>query len=201
MAGPMRRHRSSAARGPSPGARGWLAAAAIGAALAGVLRLQSRRWWCRCGRPYPWEDDPWGPHNSQHLADPYTITHIHHGMLLYAFLRPLEGWLGPDARFALAMALEAAWEAGENTETVIRHYRKTTAAQGYEGDSVANSLGDVAACALGYDLASRLPVSASVALFLGLEASLLAAYRDNFTLDVMTGIVPLPAVKAWQLGH
>src|SRR5262245_48121708 len=78
-------------------------------------------------------------------------------MLLYALLRGVRGRAGPDARFALAAALEAAWESAENTGAVIRHYRKTTAAQGYEGDSVANSLGDLAACALGYDLASRLP--------------------------------------------
>ena len=182
-----------------PTARGWLAAAAIGAALTAALRFEGRRWWCRCGRPYLWENSPRGPHNSQHLADPYTVTHIQHGLILYALLRPLSGRLGPDARFSLAVLLEAIWEAGENTETAIRHYRRTTAAQGYEGDSVANSLGDVAACALGYELASRLPVAGSVALYLALDAALLAAYRDNFTLNVLTGVIPLPAVTEWQL--
>ncbi len=201
MASLITSNRPPATRGDSPTARGWLAAAAVGTALAATLRLEGRRWWCRCGRPFPWVDDPRSPHNSQHLADPYTLTHLHHGMLAYALLRPLAGWLGADTRFSLAVALEAAWEAGENTETAIRHYRKTTAAQGYEGDSVANSLGDGVACAVGYDLASRLPIAGSVALFLGLEVSLLAAYRDNFTLNVLTGLVPLPAVKEWQLAQ
>jgi hypothetical protein len=115
-------------------------------------------------------------------------------MLLYAALHPLRERLGPDARFALAAGLEAAWEAVENTETAIRHYRKTTAAQGYAGDSVANSLGDLAACALGYELAGRLPARATVALFLGLEAGMLVACRDSFILNVLTGIFPLRRV-------
>ena len=142
-----------------------------------------------------------GPHNSQHLADPYTLTHLPHGMLLYALLRPLAARLGPDARFAVAMALEAAWEVGENTEAAIRHYRKTTAAQGYAGDSVANALGDIAACALGYEIAARLPVRGSVTVFLGLEAALLARYRDSFMLNVLMGVFPIQAVKDWQLGR
>jgi hypothetical protein len=145
-----------------------------------------------------WSGDARGAHNSQHLADPYTLTHVPHGMLLYALSRPLEGRISPDARFALAVALEAAWEALENTETAIRHYRKTTAAQGYRGDSVANSLGDVAACAIGYELAARMPVGRSIGLFLALEAALLAAYRDNFTLNVFMGLFPIQAVKEWQ---
>lgn len=119
-------------------------------------------------------------------------------MLLYALLRPLEGRISPDARFGLAVAVEVAWEAVENTETAIRHYRKTTAAQGYRGDSVANSLGDVAACAFGYELAARLPVGRSIALFSALEAALLVAYRDNFTLNVLMGLFPIQAVKDWQ---
>ena len=119
-------------------------------------------------------------------------------MLLHAALRPLGERLGADARFALAAGLEAAWEVGENTETAILHYRKTTAAQGYSGDSVANSLGDLAACAIGYDLASRTPARTTVALFLGLEAAMLMTCRDNFTLNVLTGIFPMRRVVGWQ---
>jgi hypothetical protein len=140
----------------------------------------------------------WGPHNSQHLADPYTFTHIPHGMLLHAAFHPLRERLGPDVRFGLAAGLEAVWEAAENTETAIRHYRKTTAAQGYSGDSVANSLGDLAACAMGYDLASRLPVRTTVALFLGLEAAMFVACRDTFILNILTGLFPMPRVVEWQ---
>ena len=181
---------------PSP--RGRALAVAVGASLAAALRLRGRRWWCRCGGPAPWGSDAWGPHNSQHLADPYTITHVPHGLLLYALLRPLRGRLSADSRFVLAVGLESAWEVFENTETVIGHYRKTTAAQGYVGDSVANSLGDLAACALGYEVASRLPARASAAIFLALEGAALAACRDGFVLNVLTAVLPMERVKRWQ---
>jgi hypothetical protein len=39
---------------------------------------------------------------------------------------------------------------------VIRRYRATTLALGYEGDTVANSLGDVLSCAAGFALARLL---------------------------------------------
>ncbi len=177
------------------GPRGRLLALAVGAALAGALRLQGRRWWCRCGRPAPWVSDARGPHNSRHLADPYTFTHVPHGLLLYALLRTLRGRFSADSRFALAVVLEAGWEVFENTETVIRHYRRTTAAQGYVGDSVANSLGDVAAAAAGYEAASRLSPRGSAALFLGSEAAALAMCRDCFVLNVLTAVTPMKAVR------
>ena len=60
------------------------------------------------------------------MADPYTLTHLHHGMLLYALLRLLARRLGSDGRFSWAVTLEAAWEIGENTKRAIRHYRRTT---------------------------------------------------------------------------
>ncbi len=65
---------------------------AIGALLGLAtlaLRLEGRRWWCRCGRLTPWTGDIWSEHNSQHLFDPYSFTHVEHGLIFYAMLRPL----------------------------------------------------------------------------------------------------------------
>jgi hypothetical protein len=126
-----------------------LAIAALFGIAAMALRREGRRWWCRCGRPRPWSDDIWSEHNSQHLLDPYTFTHIEHGLLLYALLRPLARWIGPGHRLVLAMTLETLWEIAENTQPVIENYRKAAFARGYAGDSVANSLADIAACGLG----------------------------------------------------
>jgi hypothetical protein len=175
---------------------------AIGAmfGLAAIaLRLEGRRWWCRCGRPTPWTGDIWSPHNSQHLFDPYSFTHLEHGLVFYAMLRPLARWLGPTTRTMLAMTVETLWEVIENTQPVINNYRKAALARGYDGDSVANSLGDIAACGLGLLLARRLPARWSVALFVGMEVVLLAVYRDNLLLNITMQFVPIRAVESWQM--
>jgi hypothetical protein len=166
-----------------------------------ALRLEGRRWWCRCGRATPWTGDIWSEHNSQHLFDPYSFTHVEHGLIFYAILRPLARWVGPNHRRIIAMVVETLWEIAENTQTVINNYRKAALARGYEGDSVANSLGDIAACGLGLLLCRRLPVRWSVALVIGMEGVLVAVYRDNLLLNVAMQFFPIKSVQAWQMGH
>ena len=61
-------------------------------------------------------------------------------------------------RFLAALLIEASWEVIENTPMVIDRYRETTAALGYTGDSVINSLSDILMMALGFLLARKLPV-------------------------------------------
>jgi hypothetical protein len=191
---------------PTAGPGRWRipAPVAIGAlfGLATIaLRLEGRRWWCRCGRLTPWTGEIWSAHNSQHLFDPYSFTHVEHGLIFYAMLRPLARWFGPTPRLVLAMAIETLWEIAENSQPVINHYRKAATARGYQGDSVANSLGDLAACGLGLLLARRLPVRWSVALLVGIEVVLLAVYRDNLLLTITMPFVPIKAVEAWQMGR
>jgi hypothetical protein len=200
MIGTTNRNGPALSSGRRPGS----AMAAIGAfvALATIaLRLQGRRWWCRCGRLTPWMGDIWGPHTSQHLFDPYSFTHAEHGLVFYAICRLLPRWLGPTHRVVLALAFETLWEVIENTPFVINNYRKAALARGYEGDSVANSLGDIAACAFGLWLAHRLPARWSIALFVGTEIILLAIYRDNLILNITMQFVRIKAIEAWQMGH
>jgi hypothetical protein len=64
----------------------WLAMASVLAAAVCALRLEGRLWWCACGRLSPWAGDTWSSHNSQHLFDPYTFTHVLHGFLLCGLL-------------------------------------------------------------------------------------------------------------------
>ena len=66
-------------------------------------------------------------------------------------------------RFLVALAVEAAWEIIENTPMVIDRYREATAALGYNGDSVLNSLSDIAMMGLGFLLARKLPLWVSIA--------------------------------------
>jgi len=83
---------------------------------------------------------------------------------------------------------------------VIGRYRDATMALGYTGDSVVNSVSDLAAMLLGFALASRLPVWASVLLVLALELAALLAIRDNLTLNILMLLWPVDAVRNWQAG-
>ena len=162
------------------------------------LRWQGRDWWCSCGSPKLWWGDVHSGHCSQHLLDPYSFTHITHGLIFYGLI----AWRLPRLpfawRFLLVALMESLWEVTENTQFVIERYRTETAALGYEGDSIANSLADILCCAIGVALARRLGLRGSIALFALLELALLAWIRDNFTLNVVMLLCPIDAVQAWQ---
>lgn len=98
-----------------------------------------------------------------------------------------------------SVMLEAAWELLENSPIIINRYRSVTIAMDYVGDSVMNSLSDVAWCTLGVILASRLKPSAVLGLFLFFELTTLAIVRDNLSLNVLMLIYPLDSVASWQL--
>jgi hypothetical protein len=141
-------------------------------------------------------------HNSQHLLDPYTFTHILHGVLLYAVLwLLLSNRMAASWRFVLALGLECAWEVFENTPMVIDKYRTETISLGYYGDSISNSVGDILACAVGYSLAMTLPVWISTVGFVAVELFLLWWIRDSLLLNILMLVWPVEAVKSWQEGE
>lgn len=177
-------------------------AAIVGLTVLNALALQlmGRRLWCSCGSPVPWAWNIWSQHNSQHLLDPYTFTHVLQGMLLYAVLRLVAGARWPNVRLVLAVAFEVGWELVENTDRVINAYRESTIALNYHGDSIANSVSDVVAFVLGYAIARRLPVWVSVVVFVATEAVLALTIRDSLVLNVLMLLRPVAAIKAWQMG-
>jgi hypothetical protein len=190
---------------PSPARavwRPWTVAATLGVTAVGALalHLMGRRLWCTCGSSIPWAWDIWSAHNSQHVIDPYTFTHVLHGALFYALLWLLVRGRAPALRGLLAVAVEVAWEIGENTNTVIEAYRESTIALNYYGDSIVNSVADVAAFVVGYVLAMTLPTLVSVAGFVAVEAALLLSIRDSLLLNVLMLVHPIQAIKTWQLG-
>lgn len=164
------------------------------------LGSQGRLPWCACGHRDLCTRDAWGPHNSQYLPDPYGLTHLLHGLIFYGALKlaaprwPL-GW-----RFALAMATERGWELLENSRFIIDRYRMATAAQGYIGDSLGNSFGDVLSCDFGFWLAGRIGWRRSLFLFIAIECLLLVLIRDSLMLNVVMLIHPLDSIRAWQSG-
>ena len=165
-----------------------------------ALTIQGRVWWCEVGDVWPWSWDVWSKHNSQHLIDPYSFTHVLHGMLEF-WLIGLVFWKLPMAwRFVIAIVIESSWEVIENTNYVINRYRETTISLDYFGDSILNSFFDIVCCGLGFWIASRLTFVWAVALFTFTELVLLFWIRDSLILNIVMLIYPLEGVKQWQVG-
>lgn len=178
----------------------WCAWAITLAITAAVLRSFGRRWWCACGGWTPWSWEVWSSHNSQHLIDWYSPSHLLHGLIFYALLCGLKRAYA--VRFSLAMALEAGWEMLENSSLIINRYRAVTASLDYFGDSILNSLSDISCCACGFWLAARLPPRWSVAIFVLSEALTTALIRDGLLLNILMLVAPSESVRAWQMaGH
>jgi len=173
-----------------------LAAVAIFAVTGAILLAMGRPPICACGQVALW--GPSGPTQSQMLADWYSPSHVVHGLLFYGI-----AWLALrrwpiQSRFLIALGLEAAWEIVENTPMVIDHYRNVTVSLGYVGDSVINSLSDIATMVLGFVAARRLPVWASLLLVVALELVPLLVIRDNLSLNVWMFVAPDKDILAWQ---
>ena len=182
----------------SRGARWTVLAIFVVAVAAAILFTMGRNLICTCGEVALW--GPAGPKQSQMLADWYSLSHIVHGLLFYAGLRMAARRWPVERRFLAALLIEAGWEVIENTPWVIDRYRTATAALGYTGDSVINSLADIAMMVLGFVAARKLPLWASVALVLALELVPLYVIRDNLTLNVWMLLWPTDWLRAWQAG-
>ena len=180
--------------------RYWIIAFLLAFATAGILLWMGRPAICTCGDIKLWVGEVHGPDNSQHIADWYTPSHIIHGFLFYAL-----GWLflrrnPPGDRLLAAILIESAWEILENSQWVIDRYREATMALGYNGDSVLNSLADLLWMILGFAIARRIPVWATVALAIAFELMTLLIIRDNLTLNVLMLVAPVESVAQWQSG-
>jgi len=153
---------------------------------------------CTCGTIDLWVGARDSPKTSQMPLDWYSLSHIVHGLLFYAGLWLIARRTPVEWRFLAALAIEAAWEVLENSPFVIDRYRTATAAVGYSGDSVLNSMSDILMMCLGFLLARKLPVWAAIALVLALEVVPLLLIRDNLTLNVWMLLAPDKAIQAWQ---
>jgi Protein of unknown function (DUF2585) len=147
-----------------------------------------------------WVGDVNSDQNSQQLADPYTLSHVIHGALFYGLTHLTMRRASLGARLLVALTIEGAWEAYENTDSVINRYRAATIALGYYGDSVLNSFSDIASCLLGFVLASRFRWWWTVSWIVATELVLALAIRDNLTLNIVMLIWPMESIRRWQLG-
>jgi hypothetical protein len=171
---------------------------ALIAAQAISLYLMGRVPICTCGYIKLFEPGVNTPGNSQHISDWYTPSHIIHGFLFY-----LAGYLifrrrSFGVRLTFAAIIEIAWELLENSPIIIDRYRSATIANGYEGDSILNSVMDTVAMAIGFFFASRAPIWLTVLIAIGFELLTGWIIRDNLTLNVLMLVWPVDAIREWQ---
>ena len=179
----------------------WRLAAFLGLAvlMTAILAPMGRVWWCQSGDWWPWSWDVWSPHNSQHFVDPYTLSHIEHGIGLYLVLLLVAPRRTTFFRAITVAIVELTWEVVENTNWMIERYREVTISLDYYGDSILNSVSDYGACLGGVVLASRLPVWVSCLLFVGLELASVIWIRDSLLLNILMLACPIEAIRQWQM--
>ncbi|MCA9780326.1 MAG: DUF2585 family protein [Candidatus Eremiobacteraeota bacterium] len=164
-----------------------------------VLLAMGQPFHCSCDQWWwPWSGDVWSSHNSQHLLDPYSFTHVSHGLVLYWICFFALGKLSVAKRFALTLTAEAVWELIENSPWIIKHYRENTVSLDYFGDSALNSVGDLLCCGTGFLLAAATPWWGTLVVFVGFEVGLLLTIRDNLILNVLNLVGDFPGLVEWQ---
>ncbi len=181
--------------------RGWLVLAVVAIVLltAAIELGMGRSLLGPDGRFGLWEGNIWSSAQSQRVADPYSFSHVVHGLLFFGFLWLVARRLPVGERFLLAVLLEAGWEILENSPIIIDRYRAATIALGYEGDSVLNSTSDLLMMSLGFLMASRWRFWLSLAALVVMEVGCLVWVRDNLTLNIVMLVHPIEAIKAWQM--
>lgn len=178
----------------------WITAGVLGLLLvhAGLLSYMGQPLMYEGGYIKLWHGVVTDNQNSQHLTDWYTLSHVIHGILFYALLALIFPRMPVALRLFLAIGIEMGWELFENSDFIINRYREQALAQGYFGDSIVNSLGDVCAVIAGFFVTWKIPKWGSVALVIALELIALYMIRDSLTLNIIQLIHPIDAVGNWQ---
>lgn len=176
----------------------WILTALAVLLAAAILYAMGRIPICACGYVKLWYGETMSSENSQHLTDWYTPSHIIHGLLFYGALWLVARRLSVGWRLLIATLIEAGWEILENSPIIIDRYRAVTISLDYYGDSVINSVADILAMMVGFWIARKAPLWASVALIVFFELLTTWLIRDGLALNVLMLVWPLDAVRDWQ---
>jgi hypothetical protein len=178
----------------------WIAILVVAATAVASLQLQGRVWWCQAGDYLPWSWEIWTTHNSQHIIDPYSFTHVLHGVAEFWLISLIFRRMPLAWRLFLALSVESTWEIVENTNYIIQRYREATISLDYFGDSIINSISDIVCCGMGFAIANKLRFLASMALFVVTEMILILWIRDSLIINIIMLLYPVEAIRKWQFG-
>ena len=126
------------------------------------------------------------------LFDPYSITHITHGILLYY----ITNYFNPNKNLEnlyLSLFAEIIWEILENNETLINLYKKHDKySRDYIGDSIVNIFTDIIFMIVGYLFASK--YKKAYMFVIVSEILLYIIVNDNFT-RYLFNVILLPIME------
>jgi hypothetical protein len=165
------------------------------------LNFQNQPWFALNGSKFVWSSDAWGSDASQHFLDPFSLTHMLHGVLFYGIVSLLFPNVRWHWRMAFVFFMEAGWEMLENADFIVNRFRTATAQTEYAGDTIFNSIGDLFACMSGAFIARAIGWKWSIALFIAVEVFLAIWIRDGLILELLMLAYPIEWIKAWQMGH
>ncbi|WP_192843164.1 DUF2585 family protein [Aureimonas sp. AU12] len=157
----------------------------IVAAMASWLDVMGRPLLCECGTVALWDGDPHSPGASQQFADWYSALHVMFGLGLFVFLDRMRPRWPTSWKLLAALASSAVWEIAENTPVIIAMFGQAEGAPAYEGDSILNALGDTVFVVIGFFAARTVPLGATIAIALVLEAAIAFAISDGFVLGTL----------------
>lgn len=153
-------------------------------ALAWFEKIVGRTLWGPRNEPGFWtSESTHGTAHDQYFLDPYSFTHVTHGILLYAGLWStgvLRKW-GVCYALVLSVFIECLWEALENS-VVIEFFQQFEEYEEYTGDSIMNSCGDVLCSIIGFLLAAFTAPLLSILYIVASELLLYICIHDNFAL-------------------
>ena len=124
---------------------------------------------------------------SMGILDIFSITHVTHGIFIYAILLYLNKNKRIIQLLYLTIFIEILWEIFENTGYIINKYRRSrTMYRDYSGDSIANMVSDTLFTVIGVALIWNLPWHMGLMVAVFFEILTYILIDDNILINIVS---------------